>query len=177
MKLLTTMTVLMVLTLATAPAYAQGFYAGAAIGNTFFSSEFEDAADEVTKIDENSTAWKIFGGFNGHKFLGIEGGYRDFGTIKTDVGDYSLESKTKGWDIEALGKFEIAIVQVFGKAGVMFWSNDFNEGENTDGTDFFWGLGAGVALGPIGVRLEWESLEVGGPDNMSMVSLGATFGF
>ena len=45
------------------------------------------------------------------------------------------------------------------------------------GTDFFWGLGAGVHLGPIGARLEWESVEGGGPDNLSMVSLGATLGF
>jgi len=61
----------------------------------------------------------------------------------------------------------------------MFWNADGNiEGFEFDenGTDFLWGLGAGARLGPIGVRLEWESLEMDGP-NMSMVSLGATLGF
>jgi hypothetical protein len=38
-------------------------------------------------------------------------------------------------------------------------------------------IGAGVRLGPIGVRLEWESLEGGDSENLSMVSLGATLGF
>jgi hypothetical protein len=82
--------------------------------------------------------------------------------------------------VEALGRFQIAIVDIFGKAGVMFWSHDLTLlGRTSDesGTDFFWGLGAGVRLGPIGARLEWESVEGGGPDNLSMVSLSATLGF
>ncbi len=161
-------------------ASAQGFYVGAGIGNTFFSSEFEDATDQITKIDENSTAWKIFGGFSPKQFIGLEGGYRDFGTVETTVDGVNLESKTSGWDFELLGRFQISIIDIFGKAGVMFWSNDSAAGnfnESDSGTDFMWGLGAGARLGPIGVRLEWESVEVGGPDNLSMVSLGATFGF
>ena len=36
---------------------------------------------------------------------------------------------------------------------------------------------AGVHLGPIGARLEWESLESGSIENLSMVSLSATLGF
>ena len=62
----------------------------------------------------------------------------------------------------------------------MFWSSDLAVdalGDSESGTDLLWGLGAGVHLGPIAVRLEWESVEVSGPDNLSMVSLGATFGF
>jgi len=169
--------------LSVAPAMAGGLYVGAGIGNTFFSSDPEDAADEIGKIDENSTSWKIFGGFSGTKFFGLEGGYRHFGNIDTNVGDTKYEFGTKGIDIEAVGRFTIAIVDIFGKAGVMFWGTDFKiDGTKIDfdddsGTDFMWGLGAGVHLGPIGVRLEWESLEVSGPDNLSMVSLSATFGF
>ena len=62
----------------------------------------------------------------------------------------------------------------------MFWSSKSTiltrEYEAT-GTDFFWGLGLGARLGPIGVRLEWESLEGGAFDSLSMVTLGATLGF
>ena len=186
MKRLTLMIVaLCALTLAAAPAMAAGFYVGAGIGNTFFSSDPDDAADEIGKIDENSTSWKIFGGFTGTKFFGIEGGYRHFGNIEANVGDTNFETATKGIDIEAVGRFTVAIVDIFGKAGVMFWGNDIKIDDvslNKDlfddsGTDFMWGLGAGVHLGAIGVRLEWESLEVGGPDNLSMVSLSATLGF
>jgi opacity protein-like surface antigen len=164
------------------PALAEGFYVGAGIGNTFFSSKFSvgDVSDQVQDIDENSTAWKIFGGFSGHKFLGLEGGYRDFGEIESDFGSETLKSKVKGWDVEALGRIQIAIVDVFAKAGVMFWDSETTFGDETaddSGTNFLWGLGAGVHLGPIGVRLEWETLEQKDVDNLSAVSLGATLGF
>ena len=153
---------------------------GAGIGNTFYSSEATDALNQIQEISENSTAWKIFGGYRAHKFIGFEGGYRSFGEISSRVGDIDYKSETTGWDIEALGLFQIAIVDVFGKAGVMFSSTDSSSGaESTDdsSTDFLWGLGAGVHLGPFGVRLEWESILVEGPTNLSMVSLSATFGF
>jgi len=159
------------------PVLAQGFYVGGGIGNTFFSSEFEDALDQIQKIDENSTAWKLFGGFSPSQFLGIEGGYRQFGTVK--VGSL-YESKTTAWDVEGLGLIRIAIIDIFGKAGAMFWSRDAQIGsvsDDTSATDFFWGLGAGIHLGPLGVRAEWESVVIGSPDNLSMVGLSATLGF
>ena len=157
-----------------------GPYVGAAIGNTFFSSDIEDAADEVTNIDENSTAWKIFGGFRGPKIIGVEGGYRDFGKVTASVGGDSFESKTTGWDIEALGRIEIAIVDIFAKAGAIYLSTDAkigDQGDDNNDTAFLWGIGAGVRLGPIGVRLEWESVETENVDTLCMVSLGATFRF
>jgi hypothetical protein len=158
----------------------QSFYFGAGIGNTFFSSEIDDALDEIQEIDENSTGWKIFGGFRGPKIIGIEGGYRDFGEVGANVSGETFETKTTGWDVEALGRLEISVVDVFGKAGVMFWSTDASLGSDTSdesGTDFLWGIGAGARLGPVGARLEWESVEIGGPVNLSMVTLSATLGF
>ena len=78
-----------------------------------------------------------------------------------------------------MGRLKISIVDVFAKAGAFFWKTEAGgdvSGSN-DGTAFLWGLGAGVRLGPIGVRLEWESMEVENPQNLSMLSLGATLGF
>jgi hypothetical protein len=161
-------------------AAAGGAYVGAGIGNTFFSSDYEDALEEIKNIDENATAWKIFGGFNAARFIGVEGGYRSFGTVSSTISGDLFESKTTGWDIEALGRLEIAIVDIFAKAGLMYWKTDvtvFGREYDDSSTDFFWGLGAGVHLGPIGVRLEWESAETDTPDNLSMVSLSATLGF
>jgi hypothetical protein len=164
---------------ATSSALAGG-YIGAGIGNTFFSSEVSDALDQIKEIDENSTSWKIFAGINAASFLGIEGGYRSFGEISSSVSTELFESKTTGWDVEAMGRLKIAIVDLFGKAGVMFWSTDvtlLGKSYDDSGTDFFWGLGAGLRLGPIGARVEWESVEVDSPDSLSMVSLSATLGF
>ena len=170
------------LLLLSSSSFAGGFYLGAGIGNTFFSQEVEDIQDQALKIDENSTAWKIFGGFPVNEFLHIEGGYRNFGNISTNVLDFfEVESNLNGWDIEAMGRLKIVMVDVFAKAGVMFWNNEvkvFGETvQEESGTDFLWGLGAGVHLGPIGVRLEYESLAVKDIDNLGMVSLSATLGF
>ena len=77
-------------------------------------------------------------------------------------------------------RLKIAIIDLFAEAGIMFRSSDVTFlGQNLDesGSDFFCGLGAGAHLGPIGARLEWESVEIGGPDNLSMVSLCATLVF
>jgi hypothetical protein len=164
----------------TSPAAAKGLYVGAGIGNTFFSAEYQDALDEIQKIDENSTAWKIFGGYTTPSILGLEGGYRDFGTVKSHNEERSIESQTKGWDVAGMVRLQIAIVDVFGKVGAFFWKSEAKVGElfgDDTGTDLIWGLGAGVHLGPIGVRLEWESVEMSSADNLSVVMLGATFGF
>jgi hypothetical protein len=160
------------------PVLAQDFYVGGGIGNTYLSSEFEDAPDQLQEIDENSTGWKLFGGFTPSRFIGIEGGYRNFGTATARRLDF--EAETTAWDIEALGRVRIAIIDLFGKAGGMFWSRDGKIGSVTlddSGSDFFWGLGAGVRLGPLGVRAEWESVVMDDPDGLSMVSLSATLGF
>ena len=171
-----------IIVLITTSAFAQGFYLGAGIGNTFYSSEIQDAVNQAQEISENSTAWKIFAGYRLPfiNFLGVEGGYRSFGNISTDINNVTYESKTAGWDLEALGVFSIAIIDLFAKAGVMFSSTDASGGgqsaEDTS-NDFLWGLGAGAHFGPFGARLEWESIAVEGPTSLSMVSLSGTFGF
>lgn len=159
---------------------AQGIYLGAGIGNTFFSSEIDDALDQAKEIDENSTAWKIFVGYHVTDFLNVEGGYRSFGSISSDISSSLFETKTAGWDVEAVGRLKIAIIDLFAKAGVMFSTTDvtfLQQSVSDSSTDFLYGLGVGVHLGPIGARLEWESIAVSGPTNLSMVSLSATIGF
>ena len=159
-------------------------YIGASIGNTWQSDtpDAQEIADEFGEISENSTGWKIFGGFQSESIFGIEGGYRDLGEIKSSSGDHEIRSSSNGWDIEALAHLKLSIVDLFVKAGAFFWSSDFSSTYlknpiEESGTDFIWGLGAGISLGPIGVRLEWEAMEVSGLDNLSMLSLGATLGF
>lgn len=157
-------------------------YVGASIGNTWQSAEVtvDEVTKEITNIDENSTGYKIFGGFSSESIFGIEGGYRDLGDIESTFEGHNWKASTSGWDVELMAHLPISIIDLFAKAGAFFWSADFGDTSNTEndsGTDFIWGLGAGVTLGPIGIRLEWESMEVSKFDNLSMLSLGATFGF
>ncbi len=158
---------------------AQDFYIGAGIGNTFIATEFEDLENEVQKLDENATGYKFFAGLTTPTILGVEGGYRSLGTLT--VSNYEFETKTTGWDVYGMGHFEIlGLIDLFAKAGMLFWKtesefvgNSFGE----TGSDFAWGIGAGVGLGPIGVRLEWENFQVADPASVSMLTLSATWGF
>lgn len=157
-------------------------YVGASIGNTWQSEtvDADEVFDEVSEISENSTGWKIFGGFRSESFFGLEGGYRDLGEIESSISGSNYSIKTTGWDVEAIGHLELSIVDLFAKAGAFFWSTDAawsGYSGDASGTSFLWGLGAGISLGPVGVRLEWESMEVDSMDNLSMLSLGATLGF
>ena len=158
-------------------------YFGASIGNAWQSATVDanEVIGEVSEISENSTGWKAFGGFQSEGIFGLEGGYRDLGKVKSSFGDVEYSTKTTGWDVEALGHIELSVVDLFAKAGAFFWSTDSAlsglSGDDESGTSFIWGLGAGISLGPIGIRLEWESMEVKSMDNLSMLSLGATFGY
>jgi hypothetical protein len=172
-----------ILLLSVIPAMSQGIYIGAGIGNSSYSLELEESLEEAKDISENSTAYKFFGGYRGESIIGLEGGYRNFGEIEGKVVDQGVTSKTTGWDVEALGRIEIAIIDIFAKAGALFWKTettvegfeDFSGEES--GTAFMWGLGAGVHLGALGIRLEYENFQVETPDNLYMLSLSATFGF
>lgn len=157
-------------------------YVGASIGNAWQSdsTDANEVFNEAGNIDENSTGWKIFGGFRSESFFGVEGGYRDLGEVESKISDETYKTSTNGWDVEAIGIVTLSVVRLFGKAGAFFWNTDssytsFSEAES--GTSFIWGLGAGITLGPVGVRLEWESMEVDSMDNLSMLSLGASLGF
>jgi OOP family OmpA-OmpF porin len=162
--------------------FAQGLYIGASIGNTFFGSNL-DLQNDVKDISENSTGYKFYGGFSSKSFFQIEGGYRNLGTVKVEVPGFNttFESETKGWDVYGMGRFQIFnLIDLFAKAGAFFWKSESRFVQLTvgeSGTAFAWGLGAGVHLGPIGVRLEWENFQVADPETLSMLSLGATLGF
>ena len=159
---------------------AQGFYIGAGIGRSFIATEINDVESQAKSLDENATGYKFFGGLDLMEFLAVEGGYRNLGTIS--ISEYSFEAETKGWDVYAMGRIQIFdLVDLFAKAGYFFWKTEsptveLIQGEPS-GNDFAWGIGAGVHLGPIGARLEWENFLVKEPLNISMISVSATYGF
>lgn len=160
--------------------FAQGFYIGAGIGNTFYGTEW-DLGEEVKKLDENATGYKFFVGITTPTIFNVEGGYRHFGTIEATDLDVKFESKTTGWDVYGMAHFEVlAILDLFAKAGMLFWKTEsiiIEETLGKSGSGFAWGLGAGVGLGPIGVRLEWENFNIEDPVTISMLTLSATYGF
>ena len=165
------------------PSYSNGQLVGrigGSVGNGFINKDIQDLTGDDFKINENNLAWKVFAGTN-WKFLGAEGGYRDFGTVESTNDSGTGKSKSRGGDIYGTGTFKITIFEIFGKAGAYFGRTK-NELYDTSGvkvvdesereTSFAWGVGAAVNLGIVHVRLEYENMHISS-GNLAMLSLGA----
>lgn len=157
--------------------YSQ-FFIGASAGNAFINKDLDDVNGDDFNIDENSFAYKIFGGF-GIRFISIEGGWRDLGEVKSESGTVALKSKITGWDVAAKGKLALGPIIAFAKAGAFFANYDNEAGTRVyseNSTNFLWGLGAGLQFGRIGIRAEYEGMGEEGT-GLGMLSAGATFQF
>ncbi|MCC6410577.1 MAG: hypothetical protein IT270_02890 [Saprospiraceae bacterium] len=154
-------------------------YIGASVGNSFINKDLEDVQGDDFTVDGNALGYKVFLGY-GVKFLGIEGGYRDLGTAKSDFNSGVLKTHVTGIDLAARGKVHVGPVIAFAKAGAFFakYENEVLDYKYDDDntTNFLWGLGAGLQLGRLGVRLEYEGL---GKENskLSMLTAGLTYHF
>lgn len=153
-------------------------YVGAGVGTSFIETKPQDIGGEDLKIDKNGFAYKAFVGYKFIKLIGVEADYRNLGTVKDKVMDTEFESNVKGFDVFATGNLNLAMVELFAKAGYFFWSSEIKGGnisEKTDDGDFVWGFGAGLSFGNLGIRAEWENFNVGDLENLSMLSASVVF--
>lgn len=139
------------------PARAQdlGFYAGAALGQ----AKFKDACTGITGAgfvggcDDKDTAWKIFGGYQFHRNVGVELGYVDFGEA-TASGTLLGLPATAAADAKALELVAVGSIPLtqqfsaYGKLGAYRWDIDTSvtagaaaAGGGDKGTDFTYGVG------------------------------------
>lgn len=161
-------------------AQTSGIYLGGGVGTSFINQTLESTSFDDVKFDENNFAYKIYAGYRANKFLSVEGGYRNTGKAEDKTNEYTISSTTKGWDVEAVGAFDLEILFLFAKAGAFFWNteNTFGQEINKENeTGFLWGVGAGVKFSGLAVRLEWESLGTTNPESLSMITGGVAFGF
>jgi len=166
-------------TIASLPASAAEFYVGASWLST--SAEFDTAVDN---FDTDDSGWKVFGGANFGKFLGVEASYRDLGTFSETIGTNSLDADLTVYDAELRGILPIGkALELFAKVGYGNVAVDFDLSDGTtasSGSDDDWevlyGVGVGIKLGEgFGVRAEWEEWDV--DTSLNAFSVGAYFRF
>ena len=154
-------------------------FVGASLGASFYDTSIEDVSGDDFKMEGEEFAWKIFGGLTAMKFLGLEGGYVHLGETQNSNDSFTAESKTTGWDLFAVGNLPVGPIGVFGKVGYLWWRADQKIDEapfEVTGSDFMWGLGAMLKLGGLGIRAEWERVELEGDDSVMLLTAGVTFG-
>ncbi len=167
MKKLTLMliSVLLIVGLNTTPAQAE-FILGASL---------TDTTAEEGSFDADDNSYKIFFGFRFLKFFGVEGEYVDFGEFE----DAGVKFEATSFSAYAVGALQIWRFDLFAKAGLASWDQEFKSGPGSDdtGTDIAYGVGGAFRITErVWVRAEWEVFEVDDAD-LDMASLGADFRF
>jgi len=178
---------LVALGFASAPALSQqtSWYAGLGLGQAFHDT---DCTGLIT-CDDKDIAWKIFGGYQFNKYLGVEVGYTDLG--KASLGDAvsTATLKVKGFEALAVGTFPInEQFEVYGKAGLFRWDLDVSDPTvgsiSESGTDLTFGIGAKYNFSKtLGIRLEWQRYnDIGndattGKSDSDFIGVGIVFKF
>ncbi len=179
-----------------APAFAQQtqhFYAGASVGQAKYGDVCSDLPGFT--CDNKDTAFRIFGGYQFHRNIGVEVGYADLGKAKFrgTSGSVSVsgEEEFSAWDLVAVGTWPIGTAfSVYGKLGMYHGEAKANAtaslagvsatGSGDDsGSDFTYGLGAGFDFTKnVGARLEWQRYNgFGDAKDLDVISLGVLYRF
>lgn len=164
------------------PAHAAGLYLGGGIGG----SNIEDGAGNPGGIsfDESDTAWKAFVGYRFDIMpivsVSAEGGYRDLGRPDGSVGGVPVKYDLDGFDYAALAGIGIGPVEVFGRIGGMQYDlkkTIAGVSREFDGHAPVYGVGARMSLFGIGVRAEYEMIDIDELDDVRMISVSALYTF
>ena len=159
-------------------ANANGIYVGGGIGSA--SIEDSTANPAGNTFDESDNAFKIFGGYRFDLLpivsLSAEVGYRDLG--KPNAG--ALEYTVDGFDYAALAGVGLGPVELFARLGGMEYDLEkSNAGAKTsfDGSAPLYGVGARFSLFGLGVRAEYEKIDIDELDNAQMISVSVFYQF
>jgi OOP family OmpA-OmpF porin len=143
-----------------------GLYGGAGLGRT----DTEVNALGVTG-DDRDNAWKIFGGYQINRYLGLEVGYHDLGNTAAAGPGGSIDFDSTAWSGSLVGSLPITQKFAgFAKLGVARTETDSvgvlrgtPVSLNERSTDATYGLGLRYDFTKaFGVRGEWERFRTGG---------------
>ena len=99
-----------------------------------------------TSADEPNRSWAVGGGYRFNQYTGIEGGFRDFGTLNLS-GSQIVTSKMSGWSYGAFAAYPLsntfeALVRAGWIAGKIESTNTtYSLNKTTWRTEPYWGFG------------------------------------
>jgi hypothetical protein len=148
-----------------AQAAGSGLYLGAGVG----SAQLKDQPPQTggQEVSNSSTPYRAFAGYRFGIIpiidLAAEVGYMDLGKAQGTTGTTATQYKAQGADASVLVIFPITIFDLYGRVGAMQVNLDktFNGATTSSkGTAGVYGAGVGVRLGPIGVRAEYDRIDI-----------------
>jgi hypothetical protein len=124
-----------------------GLYLGAGLGD--YSAEIDDLGD--IDFDAGDNASKILAGWRFNRFVAVQAEYTDFGDSTQTAGPLAFTANTKGLTPSVVGTLPVGPIELFGKAGVIFYDFEVDTPGNgrlidTSGEDLVLGVGIGATL-------------------------------
>ena len=173
-----------------AAAVDRGFYLGAGVGVPSYEvGDFNEDYEDL-RFEEDSWGLKLFGGYRIFKYLGVEAGYTDYGSIskrETSITlvDQKLEVDIDAWDLSVVGMVPLGDkVLLYAKAGAASWNadvtltlDDEREEDPRDGTDLTFGMGLDFFFKRLGIRVALDWLNMEDTDGAFMFSGCLTYNF
>lgn len=167
-----------------AQAAEPGLYVGGSVGQTNVdtdASDFDYQGSPDFKIDDDDIGWKAYLGYNFFPWLGVEGGYVDFGSVSQEANGVKADVDLSGWDTFLVGSVPIGAVDIFAKVGGInlrteLDTNGFGDSSNND-IKLAYGVGVAYNIGHWAMRLEAEGFDNNDVDDFYFISAGVTYRF
>ncbi len=167
-----------------AQAAQPGFFIGGSLGQTTIDQDAGDlgySGNNTFKIDADDTAWKTYLGYNFSNWLGIEGGYVDFGSFSKTIRNDTVRVDPTGWDAFLVANLPVGPVDLFAKVGGISLKTSvdtqtFGSDDNSDG-QLAYGVGAAYNVGHFAFRVEAEGFDNNEVDDFYVLSAGVTYSF
>ena len=167
-----------------AMAADNGIYLGAGVVQSQIDVDTGPSTSSL-KFDGDATRYKLIVGVRPLDWLAFEANYIDFGTIDTPASappTLQATMKLKGYDAFAVALYEVALVDIYAKAGVVRWDQSFRSFSSSlgnfddSGFDFAYGAGVQFHLGSLAVRGEYEKFNTDSVD-VGAASVSVTWTF
>lgn len=159
---------------------ANGFYAGASVGQASIDACGDAGALGATSCDDEDTGWKVFGGYELNQNFAVEAAWVDLGEISASGPGVSVTGEADGFVVDVKGMLPLNDqFGVFAKIGLISWELEGGgaaSGFDDDGTDAMYGVGAHYMFTEqFGVVGEWEFYDT--DDEADLLSIGALIKF
>lgn len=151
---------------------ATGIYIGGGIGRSTVEDDISTGA-----FEESDTAWKGFLGYH-LDFIPVikaaaEVGWRDMGNPAAA----GSEVEIRGWEYGLLAGIGVGPVEVFGRLGRYQYDFTATGTGDADGSANVLGAGVAFTLFGLGMRAEYEDIDIDELDEARMASISVLFQF
>lgn len=129
--------------------------------NVYVGGQYGYLSVDNDDFDDNDDAYGAYIGTRFNEYVGIEGGYIDFGSQSNDLASVDVN----GYTASIVGYLPVAdSFNLYGKVGALFWDTEVETvigNYGSDGEDALWAVGGQLALTErVDVRLEYTRFKV-----------------